>query len=539
MLPGRKYTPDDILGLILRRKWHILIPVYVCILVALVVARAQPDLYESETLVQVLPQRVPDSYVKSTVTSTVEERLKTISEVIQSRTQLEQIIEEFNLFPEDRGEVPMEDIIAKMRSNILIEPAASAPGARRAPGPVNAFKVRFTYSDKQHALGVTQRLTESLINENTRMRGNLAEATNEFLVTQLADARRRLEAQEQKLETFRQRHAGRLPSQLQANMQHVQSLQMQVQALVETNARDRDRKMMLERIYNDMRSEPPVVAAAPPTAANANGSDTVAAGTAQQRLAAARARLAQLQLRLTAEHPDISATKRLIRDLEPQAQAEAKQQPNDAQPVAGVSHDEQRRREQMRDRRAEIESLDRQIKFGDAEAGRIRTQISDYQNRIESVPGIESEWIALTRDYDTLQETYKALLTKSEDSKVAANLERRQIGEQFRVLDPPRVSDQATGANRMQINAGGLGLGFLLGLGLVGFLEFRDTSFRSEADVLNALSLPVLAAVPFAVTAADTQRVRQRQRMFVTVAVAVVAVSGVVFWYLQLWKYVA
>lgn len=193
----------------------------------------------------------------------------------------------------------------------------------------------------------------------------------------------------------------------------------------------------------------------------------------------------------------------------------------------------------MRDRRAEIESLDRQIKFGESEAGRIRGQIADYQNRIESVPGIESEWIALTRDYDTLQETYKALLTKSEDSKVAANLERRQIGEQFRVLDPPRVSDQATGANRLQINAGGLGLGFLLGLGLVGFLEFRDTSFRSGVDVLNALSLPVLAAVPFAATTADQERARQRQRMFTMVALAVVAVSGVVFWYLQLWKYVA
>ena len=85
--------------------------------------------------------------------------------------------------------------------------------------------------------------------------------------------------------------------------------------------------------------------------------------------------------------------------------------------------------------------------------------IAGYQARIEAVPGLESEWISLSRDYDTLQANYEQLLAKSEDSKVAANLERRQIGEQFRVLDPARVPERPVSPNRIQINGMGAALG--------------------------------------------------------------------------------
>ncbi len=544
MLPGRKYTPDDIMRLLWRRRWLIIAPLFACAFLALLVARQQPDLYQSETLVQVLPQRVPDSFVRSTVTSTVEERLKTITEVIKSHTRLQQIIEEFDLYPDARTQQTMDDVVERMRADILIEIAGTSPTGRRAPGPVSAFNVSFTYKDKEKALRVTQRLTELLIAENTRMRGNLAEATNEFLETQLADARRRLEEQERKLEVFRERHAGRLPSQMQANMQGVQSTQMALQALVESLARDRDRKLMYERLYNDANAELTALQSAPPTpppgSTGQTGPDALpATATPQQRLAAARATLARLELRLTPEHPDIIQAKRQIRDLESLVSADAakdKDQPGRQAPQ--TSPDLLARTEQLRQRKAEIESLERQIEFKEAEGARLRRQLGEYQSRIEAVPGIESEWVALTRDYDTLQETYKAMLAKSEDSKVAENLERRQIGEQFRVLDAPRVSDQATGSNRLRINMVGLALGLVLGLGLVGLTEFRDSSFRSEADVLNALSLPVLASVPFAPTERDVDAARRRRLAFSTAAMVVLAGSAVVFWYLQLWKFV-
>ena len=150
----------------------------------------------------------------------------------------------------------------------------------------------------------------------------------------------------------------------------------------------------------------------------------------------------------------------------------------------------------MQELLAERENLDRQIARKQQEEARLRTEVTSYQARVEATPARESELIALTRDYETLQNIYTSLLSKREDSAVAANLEKRQIGEQFRVLDPARVPQTPFSPNRVQLNLMGLLAGLGLGLGLAGLLEFRDATLKSEDDVRRCLSLPVLAAIP-------------------------------------------
>ena len=148
-------------------------------------------------------------------------------------------------------------------------------------------------------------------------------------------------------------------------------------------------------------------------------------------------------------------------------------------------------------------------------------------------------WTQLDRDYATKQESYKNLLTNSQAAKIAANLEVQQVGEQFKVLDQPQVSDQATSSNRLQINLLGALLGFVVGFAIVALLEVKDTSFRTEGDILTVLSLPVLATVPFAPSAADLSRDRRQRLLISASAAATLLVCVGVFWYLQLWKFVA
>ena len=139
-----------------------------------------------------------------------------------------------------------------------------------------------------------------------------------------------------------------------------------------------------------------------------------------------------------------------------------------------------RRREALVQQKAEIDALGRQIAFKEGEERRLRSLIADYQSKIEAIPGVESEWTRLDRDYATIQESYKTLLTKSQDAKIAANLEENQIGEQFKVLDQPQVSDQATTSNRPQINLVAAVIGFFIGFAIVALKEVMDTSFRTE-----------------------------------------------------------
>jgi hypothetical protein len=110
--------------------------------------------------------------------------------------------------------------------------------------------------------------------------------------------------------------------------------------------------------------------------------------------------------------------------------------------------------------------------------------------------------IDLTRDYETLKAIYTGLLAKKEDSVVAANLERRQIGEQFKILDPARVPQRPFSPNRMQLNLFGALAGLAFGVGIAGFLEYRDATLKNEDDVRTCLSLQVVAAIPILEVAA-------------------------------------
>lgn len=542
MLPGREITIDGALKALRRWRWLVIVPLFVGIVGGLLTSRFLPSRYRSDALIQIVPQRVPETYVAATVTERVEDRLRAISQQVLSRTQLERLITDLDLFPAERRGAPMEDVVQLMQRRVTIEPVATARTSNR-DGGADAFRVSFDYEDATMAQKVVERLASFYIDTNARERGTQAEQTSAFLEAQLADARTRLEAQEERLKVFREQNAGRLPTQMQTNMQAIQNAQMALQAAVESLARDRDRKLILERLLAEARAELEAGAAGASAGAAPTG-DPIAGLPANaspfQRLEAAERALSQMELRLSARHPDIIRLKRLIEDLRQQVDNAALQRPlaPDAGPGPALSPEEARRRDRLREQQAEIESLDRQIAFKADTERRLRGQIASYQSRLEAVPGIESEWVALTRDYDTLQETYRELLAKSENSKMAASLEQRQIGEQFRILDPPRVPQTPHSPKRLMINLGGAAAGLGLGVLLVGLMFMRDSTMRSENDVVGAIDLPVLALVPYVRTDSDARTGRRQRLVEWTAGAGLLGVFATLVVVFRLWRFV-
>ena len=533
MLTGKTYTPFDIAMMVWRRKWLIIAPALLCGYAALIVSSRLVNQYQAEMLIQIVPQRIPDTLVKPTVIMKTEERISALHQQVTSRTEMERLITELNLYPAERQRMPMQDIVDRMRDKIVVETVRSQQDSR----DTEAFYVRFTYPDRDIATRVTERIGALFIDVNARDRGSVAEATNVFLETQLEQSRQRLEAQERKLKEFRERNAGRLPTQIESNMQQIQNTQLQLQAQVESTARDRDRKMMLERLYQNAQSEPTV--APPPTpATNANNDVTgTGGGSPEQRLIAAQDALSRLETRYKPEHPAIRRAKGDIAELEKQVAAERAARAAGTPALVTVTEAEQARRKRLQEMQAEIESLGRTIEFKEAEQQRLQATMRDYQSRIEQTPGVESEAVAINRDYATQQEAYKGLLEKSEQSRVAAELERRQIGEQFRVLDPARPPLRPIGMRRLQLNALGLGFGFVIGLLAAAFLELKDTTIHRVNDVADVFQLPVIAAVPAIVEPSHREKVKRRRWLALSATAIVVLAGGYGFWALQLWKH--
>ncbi|MEO8256558.1 MAG: Wzz/FepE/Etk N-terminal domain-containing protein [Acidobacteriota bacterium] len=504
MLPGRKYTPEDIVALVWRRKWLLLSGFAVFTALAFGVSLTIPNQYRSETLILVIPQRIPESYVRSTVTTRIEDRLRSIGQEIQSRTRLERIITEFGLYPAERQAQPMEVVVAQMRLKIEVQPVRD-----------DAFRIAFTASDPRTAMIVTDRLASMYIDENSNDRTAMAAGTNEFLEKELEEARQRLLTHEKKLEEFRRRYSGELPAQLQTNLQVIQGSQSQIQNLNESINRDRDRRLLLEKSVAGALAGEGVPVTSPDAATAAATGDS----SSVDQLDKARNELSTLQLRFKPEHPDVMAKKRLIAELERKVQEAPTATPG-PRPVSGA---EQARQARAREYQTELDKVDRQIAAKEADVERLAKAVAASQRRVDAVPGHESEQTDLMRDYDTIQKMYTTLLTKKEDSKISSNLETQQVSEQFKILDPARFPEKPSSPARRRYALVGAAFGLALGLALTGFLEYRDTTLRSEDEVLRTLVLPVLAAVPVMVAVADRSLRRRLMTASITATILTIA----------------
>ena len=520
MLPGKKYRPEDFLQMAWRRRWVILAPALVIGLGVAAWSWTLPNRYRSEAVILIVPQRVPKEFVRSTVATEVDERLQTISQQILSRTRLERIILDFNLYPEERRSGIMEDVVEKMRTQDI----SISIGKTRRGEDSTSFRVGYVADRPRTAMQVAERLASLFIEENLRDRELLAEGTDQFLESQLEEARRQLLENERKLEEYKRRYMGQLPTQLQANLTVLQNSQTQLQSLTESINRDRDQRTMLQRMLSDVLAAPPAPKAA--VAAGPAGQSTVPV-TVQGQLEVARAQLAGLLLRLKPEHPDVLRAERLVKELEGKVAAEALSQPVSPQappegPITVSDPAQQRRIDELR---TQIGTLDAQLASKLREEERLRGLIGAYQARVEATPGRESELVALTRDYDTLRGRYQQLLSKREDARIASNLEKRQVGEQFKIIDPARLPERPESPDRVRINVIGLLAGLVAGLGLAALLSYRDTSLRTEDDVLVVLALPVLAAIPRLTTSLERRR-RRRRRIALSMATALVVCLG-------------
>ena len=499
MIPGTQYTPELILTIAWRRKWWVLLPAIAIAAGVVQWTRSLTDLYRSDAAILVVPQQVPEQYVRSTVTATVADRLQSISQQILSRTRLERIILDLNLYEAARKNGIMEDIVDGMRSNIEVQTIRG-----------EAFRVSFISEDARTAMRVAERLASLFIDESLRDREVLAEGTNQFLEAQLEDARRQLIENEKKLENYRRAHEGQLPNQLNANMQGLHNTEMQIQAIVDDLNRIRDRQVVLQQGITDLESG--VVAQPEPV-------QTPKVDSAADRLRKAEAELKEMETHLKPTHPDIVRARKKLADLVAAADAEAAQAPVGTDDTLAPA--ERQRRVRLNAATRDLESVESEIAAKTAQEKQLRDILSAYQGRIEATPTRESELVELTRDYGTLQTIYQGLLGKKQESQISANLERRQIGEQFRILDPARLPARPFFPNRPRYYGLGVMGGLLFGVALAGWLEYLDRTMRTEDDVRVAMNFPVLATIPLIEVAGRSRRI-----VLAVVSLASVALLG-------------
>jgi polysaccharide chain length determinant protein (PEP-CTERM system associated) len=418
------------------------------------------------------------------VTDDLVQRLTTMQEQILSRTRLQPIIEKFGLYKQGPGKAHMEDLVERLRGSIDITPIRAMPGTRT--GDLPGFYISFTSENARLAQQVCAEITSMFIEENLRAREQRSQGTTDFLANQLAEAKRKLDETDAKLAAFKSRYFGSLPGQEQTNISIMAGLNSQLDAVTQALGRAQQDKayaesMLTQQLAAREASPEPTTGPAP--------------NVLEVQLANLQNVLVVAQARYTADHPDIIKLKNDIEELKRKieaARAEAGTQP------ASEGEKPKTRPEtpQIQQLRAQLRQLEQTIRERTADQARLQQQIGVVQSRLSLSPGVEQQFKELTRDYQTALTFYNDLLAKESQSKMATNLERRQQGEQFRVMDPANLPASPSFPNRPLFAATGLGIGLALGVGLTLLLEMKDKSLRTENDVKFYLQLPTMALIP-------------------------------------------
>jgi uncharacterized protein involved in exopolysaccharide biosynthesis len=224
-----------------RRRWWILVPAVLSAAVATVASYYfLPTRYRSDASIIVVPQRVSQEYVRSAVTGHLSDRLQQINDQVLSRTRLERIIKDFNLYELERKTGVIDDVIEQMRRDIRIN-ILTSPDPQTDGG---VFRVSFVSSTPQTALQVTERLMNLIIEENLRVRQVQAQGTIQFIDAQIQDVRRQILDYEATLDALRGQSRGRRLSQ--ADLLPYEVLQDTYKALL-TKSQESRMALNLER----------------------------------------------------------------------------------------------------------------------------------------------------------------------------------------------------------------------------------------------------------------------------------------------------
>jgi polysaccharide chain length determinant protein (PEP-CTERM system associated) len=478
MLGHRPLDTEDYLSILKRRWWVLAVPVLIFPILAFGVSFFVSPQYLSQTLVIIESQKVPDNYVKPVISSDLDSRLASMKEQILSRSRLQPIIERYKLYAD--GNLSMDDRINSARKNIDIKPITSEmTHAGGLPGFFISFKAREPHT----AQLVCGEITSLFLGENLRSREASAEGTTDFLASQLADAKRNLDEQDAKLAAFQNQYMGRLPGEETPNLDMLTSLNTQLESANQS----------LARMEQDKAYEEAMLSQQSQSSSTAHGGASLGGGSSQSQeadLQRLTAQEADLSAHYTADYPDVIAIRRKIADL--RKQIDKAPAPSSSAVSTEPSRYDSPAVQQLR---AQVRAADIGIKEKKAEQAKIQSGISMYQGRIQSSPIVEEQYKAITRDNQTAQAFYDDLLGKMNQSKMATDLEKREEGEQFRVMDEPNLPDSPVFPKRGMFLAGGFVAGFAFGLIIIAVIEYKDKTLRTEKDVWFFTKLHTLGQI--------------------------------------------
>jgi len=463
------------------------------------IAMALPNQYESYATVLVTPQTVDPALVAAGVPeSDLNNRLYLMTAEILSRGRLSKIISDLGLYADESQYMVREQIIDMMRESVEVEPVTpelgQGVGRRNSDEEINQFRISFSHRDANIAMQVARHLSNDFIEQHIGSRITLSQKSLEFIDDELARLAERIREVEGRVAGVKNANPGRLPEDMAATQRRLERL-MTDMAFAQRSLAE---AISDEAFYRSQINNAPV---------------TVGEMTPENRLKILDLQIAEYSAKgFTNKHPDVVKTKLEIEALK---QAIARGEIEIAEGDDRILSYSQQNAEAER-RRAELRKTS-----SEAEISRLRVAVEEFQARLAQTPAVAELLDGLEREYRHLFDSYQDFSNRQLEAMVQAQLERRQLGEQFRVLEAAFIAPEAASPNRSLIMILGSMFAVAVGVGVGIMRESVDSSLHSARQLQAAISIPVIAAIPKILLETDLVAIR-RSRIRTSLAAAFV-----------------
>lgn len=508
-------TLNDYLSIVKRRWGQILMAFILLLVISLIVIMKLPSVYKSEGLISIESPVVPDEVIKTKSPSAyVDESIEKIKEKVLSRENLIRLNQKYDLYPGITKPKELEKLLSKANIFITPETRDSSRNTWQNKKVTVGLVVAFKYSDPDTAYNVANELVKQLLDENVKARTKRVTETTGFLTAELDKLKGELEAVENKVAAYKQKHSNSLPEHQQMHMTSLEQLRTSIKDL------DREYKATQEELrYLDVEYATSSASLNDPTV----GLDPV---LGISDLDKARAELDSALVQYKETHPTVRALKRKVALLEKTEQAPAPTKPKKANVAAELA---------LSKIKTQIESANLRLESISSQKRVMNAKIASLQSQILKIPQVESGLFSLLRDYETAKANYEDVKAKQVNAKIAENLELDDKAERFTLKRSPELPEFRESPKRAQLMVFAMAGALILGLAIAFILEMLDPRVRGLAGLTSAIEMKPLVAVPYIETQLEKNKKRKAIRYLISVAVILIlAAAGFAIYFFEL-----
>ena len=518
-VPRRALDFEDYVSIVRRNFRWLLGPLFAGLVVSTVVAYLWKDTYVSQALIRIVPQTISQEVVPDITAQDISDRINGMAQNIESHNTLATIITSFGLYPKEQKREPMEDVVAEMKGAIRIRPVEGVTNISGKELP--AMQVAFSYDNASIAQKVCADIVSRFMDANTHEALDIQQQADSFINDQYNQAKKDLDAIDQKLADFRTKNAGRLPDEVQANLAQMSAVQQRGSGISDAQARLDEQRMMLKSEL-DMAKERlrTVQANSPQTQAQSQKVNEL-----DREIDSLESSIANMKNRYTDNYPDLqAATDRLaLLKKEREDAFKDKPKPPDANSpeVTALSRERQDAETVVRQYQTQLDANAMEAKRLQSQAAQVNNALAGFQSRLDTLPAGEKEYTQLMQDREIVKQRYDQLSVQREKSAASIKLNLRKQGTSLEVLDSASLPTTPSQPKRYMIIPIGAVVGLVIGLVVVGMREMKDTSLKSLKDARMYTQLSILGSIPLLENDVVVQR--RKQVMWVSWAAATVA----------------